>query len=226
MTPFRRDGHLSDLGLELLEAGEIGREVVQEHLDGCATCRARWQALADDDVLPLPARPTPRPANRPNPGWLGLGALVALAAAVVLVVLLRPRPDTFRPRGGDGIGLEVWVERDGRSVPLVGGESVVPGERLGFRIIDPRGGHLLVAGRDATGAWYPCWPPDGRSRELGPSVDPRQLDAAVAFDDVPGDEELVALRCVRPIALTSLPPSGQPPEGCVQSVVRLHKEAP
>lgn len=225
MTPFRRDGHLSDLGLELLQAGEIGREVVAEHLQACAACRARLQEVEDDDALPLPIRPLPRPANRPNSAWLGLGALAALAAAVVLLVLVRPRPDTFRPRGGDGIGLEVWVERDGRSVPLIGGETVAPGEPLGFRIVDPRGGHLLIAGRDATGAWYPCWPPDGRSRELAPSVEPRQLDAAVAFDEVPGDEELVAVRCLRPIALTTLPTTGQPPEGCVQSVVRLHKEA-
>ena len=223
MTPFRRDGHLSDLGLELVAGGEVDRTTVDDHHRACAACRGRLEAGEADEARPLPARPAPRAANRPFPrGWLA--ALAAVAAVVVAMVLLRPAEERFRARGGDGIGLEVWVERGGEGMPLVGGEVVAPGERIAFRIVDPRGGQLLVAGRDATGAWYPCWPPDGTSRAVPPSLDPRQLDAAVAFDDVEGDERLVAVRCAEPFSLTSLPADGQPPRGCVQSVVVLHKE--
>ncbi len=260
MTPFRRDGHLSDLGLERLLAGEVERELAEPHLATCPTCAARLAQL--EAPLPLPqlragsraSRTPPARSSPPEPlfslpappaagaspeaveagegrsagaggRWWLVGGLAAAAAALLVVLGGRSEdPQGWRARGA-GPTLEVYVARGEGAARLRDGDAVRPGDRLGFRLRDPEGGHVLVVGVDATGAVYPCWPPDGRSRPLPPSLQPTQLDAAVAVDATPGDERIVAIRCAAPIGLTDVAPAGPPaPAGCSVSELRLVKE--
>ncbi|TNE91400.1 MAG: hypothetical protein EP330_05380, partial [Deltaproteobacteria bacterium] len=66
---FRHDGHLSDLGLELIHAGD-GSEGAA-HLATCALCQAREAALHADqaafEALPPLRLPPPVAASAPTP---------------------------------------------------------------------------------------------------------------------------------------------------------------
>ncbi len=51
---FSQDGHLLDLTLERLVDGELPRTDLSEHLDGCAACAARHDAIVADSAVALP----------------------------------------------------------------------------------------------------------------------------------------------------------------------------
>ncbi|MFO0744502.1 MAG: hypothetical protein U1F43_02370 [Myxococcota bacterium] len=149
---------------------------------------------------------------------LTLGAPLA-AAALALVIAL---PSGQAPVGpgpgvppdadldaGDHIILksgaldfEVYIH-DGTASRLVqSGAEVHPGDRASFRVNLRAPGYLLVVGSDEAGHTYLCWPQDGvvaadsaEAVAIGPTAAPEQLEAAMRFDDVLGDEHLVAVFC-------------------------------
>jgi hypothetical protein len=235
MTPFRRDGHLTDLALEhTLDGASL--EGADAHLSTCHTCADRLQAaraveLPDLRTMPASVQPLaalPAPANR---GWYGLvGLLVAAVALFAALPLLRPTTgpsDGIRLRG-DGLSLQVFRDAGEISERLRDGDPVAPGDRLGFRVRNRDAGHLLILGLDDAGGAYLCYPQGGggSSVEVRPSGTPRTLPEAVRMDEQRGTERLFAVLCEEPFALDAVidPVSaGETPPGCAVDGITLVK---
>lgn len=235
MTPFRRDGHLTDLALEhTLDGAPLAG--ADQHLAACDVCTSRLQAARAVElpelrsmpasVQPLAALPTP--ANR---GWYGLiGLLVAAAALFAAVPLLRPAngpSDGIRLRG-DGLSLQVFRDAGEVSERLRDGDPIAPGDRLGFRVRNREAGHLLILGLDDAGGAYLCYPQGGggNSVEVQPSPTPRTLPEAVRMDAQRGTERLFAVLCEDPFALDDVierVSAGQLPQGCAVDGISLEK---
>ncbi|TNF38031.1 MAG: DUF4384 domain-containing protein [Deltaproteobacteria bacterium] len=130
--------------------------------------------------------------------WL---APLAVAALALLVVAPWRQPEEYRLRGS-ALDLEVWVHDGVRARPVATGDTVHPGDRIGFRVKARRTGELLVLGVDEQGHVYVCYPQEaGRSTPIAATPEPLELPEAMRFDAVPGRERLVALLCDAPIAL-------------------------
>jgi anti-sigma factor RsiW len=96
-------GHLGDTVSALAdgELAEADRAAAERHLDGCAECRAEWQAAVwtRDLVAGLPVLAVPAPVwatmtavrrRRPRPVvWLSAGAA---AVGIVILAVTPPRP--------------------------------------------------------------------------------------------------------------------------------------
>jgi len=121
---------VSWLRLEQLALGELAAPAatsVQEHLAACPACAA-CLATIESDVVALPALPVVEPAAVPwwkrRFAW-AIGAGLAAAAAVLLVIVLRPRPiehdtagivQTVRLKGGTMLEVGLVRERAGTTV--------------------------------------------------------------------------------------------------------------
>lgn len=246
---FRRDGHLSDLGLELIEVGESEGT---QHLETCEMCSDRRAQLArhqaDFESLPpfelpgLPpslaeAPPSTRPANR---GRFLMPFIAAAAAAIILALqptVTEPTDDTpeaFRSKG-PALDLRVHIE-DGTSTRVARPDDhVLPGDRLGFSFQAREGGHLIIAGIDQANDPYLCFPQGGSTdaQWVEASTDFVPLEEAVRLDATPGSEDLVALLCERPVTwgevaaaledVGSMRPLPKLIEGCAQQTRSLTK---
>lgn len=252
ITPFRRDGHLHDLGLEALgtdDLGEADRGAVAAHLAACPACADRAAALRADDAHPLPARmeALPEPANAR--GWAAWTAPLLLAATALLALVALPRPtvevspapepDVLRAKGLR-FQVEVWADEGARSRRVRDNEAALPSDRLGFRVATQEEGHVLIVGIDDAGQAWLGYPQDsdGRSRPVDPGGAAEDLGAAVRLDGREGLERIVGLRCPTPFTFADLsgaltaaaadtPASTPLPPlraGCVQSETRVRKE--
>jgi hypothetical protein len=123
---------VSWLRLEQLALGELPpavATVVTAHVDGCAACAA-CLAQIQGDAIELPALPAPRAAVK-VPWWrrrwaLGAGVAVATAAAILLVIALRPPPrepeqaalltPRIRIKGAGEVVVDLVRERAGDTV--------------------------------------------------------------------------------------------------------------
>lgn len=222
-SPFRRDGHLSDYGLEALELGLLSPQTEAEaddHAASCDWCRGRRPACDDAagsvPVPPpflLPSMPAgaslgppvsePAPANRLR---LWLSTLVAVAAVSVLVVRPSPTvPDDLRSKG---TGLTVTlVADDGADGRVLGFEDAVgPDQRVGFQLDLRRPGHVIIVGIDDQLDPYLCSPQDGSggSMPMEATDGPVELLDAVRFDGERGDERIVGLRCDEPVSVAEV----------------------
>ena len=246
--PLTRGGHLSDLTVDRFlyepDAPETFRAAVEDHLQDCAQCSEEVDAIRRVDATVQLAPPRPLApvidlsARRRR--WAVAGASVlALAAAAVL--MLRPGPlsgpDLFRAKGPQ-FAFEVHVDEGSASRQVVSLDVVHPGDRFGFRVQAKTAGYLLVAGVDHKGETYICYPQDGPApAPLSPSPTPTQLDAAMRFDTVLGEERLIALFCPEPfdavdalarmrVAIDGVPAAQALPlvgDGCTQREVILEK---
>lgn len=200
-------------------------------------------------------------ASRRAPRLAMWGGALAAAAAIALVVVPAVTPEdpgappegsiktevtSTRPSNlppgirlkGAPFNLEVYANA-GDEAYLVGtGDVVHSGDRVGFRVQSRRPGHLLIVGADDHGNTYLCSPQDtrGHSVAMFPSDEPITLKDAVRFDDVLGQERIVALFCEEPFDFDSiagelseltLEYSGAPlppvRSGCIQREVSLRK---
>jgi len=242
VSPFTRDEHLTDLGLELFDADELEADearAVSAHLEACERCAARHAAFADTPAVgPPPQQLRPGAANRPT-AWRWLAPVVAVAAVALAVLAgTLSGPGVGVPDGeqSDGIrlkgrGLSLQVVRDqadGAEVVPPGG-TIHPGDRLGFVVGSRTAGELMIVAVDPQGRVDPCHPSAGVSSaplEAGPA---RPLDSAVRTDDILGAARFVALRCdegfgvqtAREVAF-----GADPPPGCVVEEVVLDKVLP
>ena len=213
MTPFRRDGHLTDLALDqLVEEGSL--DGTEAHLEACAVCRDRL-AAANAFELPVPvadekrglppqasvAAPPAQPAaaNRP---WMWAALLVtAAAAAVLLGINVLSSGDPGEPDGirvkGVAVGLQVFRDEGDTSERLRSGDVIAAGDRLGFRVRNRTEGHLMIIGVDARSEGYLCYPQglDGASEQVEAAPVATQLPEAIRMDATPGSERLVAIFC-------------------------------
>jgi len=145
---------------------------LRAHLEGCASCKARYDRLAaveqrlDQGFSPerltqlqseLFARvgspgPSPAPAARAWPRWVAAGAAVSAALAVA-VVATQGRPPEFQPKGAgtDGYTLKAYCVREGAVVSTAGEDRAVrcrPGDVLQLAYSAPSSTSLGVVSAD------------------------------------------------------------------------------
>ena len=209
---FMRDGHLSDLSLERILAGELKDAHALGHVQTCTVCKTRFEALQSHEQsfqAPPLSLPSVGPSYQPA-RWIA--PLVACAAAALLYfgVFRQPSPessispqlhgrldgpDTFRIKGS--VNVEFSVKRGDTVRALHTGDVVHPGDRVGFRVASPDTGYLMILGIDGRNEPYLCYPQNngGRSKPFGPHTKLKNLNEAIVLDDIIGQEELVALYC-------------------------------
>jgi hypothetical protein len=219
---FDRDGQLTTLSLERHLAGEID---VSAHLAKSPQCAARLAALQAHAAGP---QLRPPQSTQAAPRWPIYGGLLAAAAAVAFFVLRPAAPvdDGIRVKGS--FALEVHAHDGTRSRQVFDGDTVKPGDRLGFRAQTKTMGHLLILGRDARGDTYLVYPQTaaGSSAGLGPSETPRDLQQAIRLDALPGDEQILGVLCTDPVEMDAVAPivaKGQAPDGCQLRRITLKK---
>jgi hypothetical protein len=216
----RPEGCLSDLMLDRLLDGELAAApelaTVEAHLASCPLCQRRR-----DEIRSAPAL-APDPSWAP-PGAIvaagsarrtrrvAAGLTLGLAAAAALALAVRTRDVT--PDGGTGtrtkggaFALDLVVRREGGAVePVLPQVPLRPGDAIRFRVRAPGPGYLAVVGLDGGGNVTGYVP---RAGEAAPAAAPdesavagagagRLLDGSVVLDDVPGDEQVIAVLCER-----------------------------
>jgi hypothetical protein len=194
----RPESCLSDLALDEIVSG--GRTEGTEHLEACAACRERLAAIRSErDRFLLEAPPfQPSKPARVIPLRSRAAALVALAASAALAVILVPKEDATRTKGGEALGFFV---KHGDSVRKgIDGELVAPGDALRFWYSVDRPTHLAILSIDAKGEisnYHRSSKPEPAGREV-------LLESAALLDDTLGKEEISAFFCKDPVDLSSL----------------------
>ena len=95
---FTQDGHLSDLTLERIFAGEALPDEVHAHLESCEICRERLEAIAQHEASYRPVglhSGSSRPSRRSLYGTI----LAAAAAALIFVAIQEQQPAEGRGHG-------------------------------------------------------------------------------------------------------------------------------
>jgi len=202
------------------------RRHVSEHVVHCEHCRgwveeldARDEAfLGDHPFDAVEARIAERAVFLPEepelpvetPTWKrwvpALGGVVAMAAAAMLTMLLLPPPvedvgvgieDGNRTKGATS--LDALLLRGETVMEVDRGTTLVPGDRIQFRVDTGGYDHVVVVGVDGTGEVAVYQPVDGgTSIELEPGPG-RILDTAFELDAAPGPEVYVAFLTEEPI---------------------------
>jgi hypothetical protein len=108
-----------------------------------------------------------------------------------------------------GVSLAAFIEDEAGLRRATPDDRLTEGDRVRLQLRAPLGGHLMIFGIDAASKTYQTYPDDERrtstllSRdEHQPFVDGRGtfgwLAVIVEFDESPGFERLIALRCPNP----------------------------
>jgi hypothetical protein len=202
-------------------------------------------AAASAPSAPAHGRPGSDRARRLLPWFASAGAVLALAAIAFFATRgdvtngglgFDPDPHGVRAKGGR-FDFEVWLEQGGHTHPVRSGDRVRPGDRFGFRVHARTDGWLLIAGIDAANQLYPCYPePPANTPTASVSAaaftrteTPRALELGMRFDDLLGEERLLAFFCEAPLGFDALPKTAASPlvapPGCELEVVTLTKVA-
>jgi len=145
-------GHLGTAVLEQLRLGALPppeANLAKQHLDACARCRVRWQAVhADRAPFSRPRSPAPAEAPRRRNALEQVG-LWAPALAVLAAVLFALAGGMSRGAFGTTI-----------TTPIIEARRAASGQRLA----SVRGGsahYLLLFTRQGPGPWALAWPREG-----------------------------------------------------------------
>lgn len=216
MTPFRRDGHLSDLGIDYTLQGK-SLPGTDGHLGDCVSCSRRLVAAGQVGRVPQAA------ANR---AWVFGGLALAAAASLFLLPATVGVDDGMRVKGA-GLHLEVFLDAGTHSRRLANGDVVAPGDRVGFRVRH-EAGHLMILGVDAAHEPYLCYPQreGGLAASVGQRSEPQALPEAIRMDQTRGAERIVAVFCDQPFEFEYVAPyvgEGKTPAGCATQDLTLEK---
>ena len=249
---LRRDGHVSSLGIDRYLYEDLTapqRAVTEAHLAGCDVCSARIAEAREADAVtvlpPMPNMADPVDA-RIIPIWrrssVGAAAMLALAASLIIVLWYQPpTPDAPGPmvnhmvRKGEGFTMHVLVDDGAGGRVLTSGDSVRPGDRLGFQIHPERVGYVMIVGMDKSNEPYRCFPQtDTAAAPVEATDEPYPLDEAIELDGVPGTERIVGILCPMPFDFNALSekmrttaPGTVPIAGCsTEEVVVVKSEVP
>lgn len=191
--------HLGELRLRRFRAGELSGETQEEiahHAAECGSCRAKLRLLQEEERqferdIPFErfaggverACRVPRP--RANRRWAVGGAFGLVAAAAVMVLLLRPsekvgdlrvrdvglHAGSNQTKGGISAVARIASAAGGaqRSLPPTGTTTLQPGERirLGYNTAAPS--YLAAVSVDDAGEVSALYPEDGGSLLVGPT---------------------------------------------------------
>ena len=226
VSDFTIDGYLAGE----LEPSEVA--AFDEHVAGCARCRARFAALRHDtQSAQLPPLPGLEPRRMP------LGLVFAVAASVLLAVYgawtwLTPSSEVEAPtqvasatRTKGAAHLSLYVRRDAR-VFAFGGEPLRAGDGLAFAYTSSVDTTLALFDVE-TGTVTPLYPEATTTAPALAGVDV-ELDFAVELDASTAQESIVGVFCAEATSMQVLEralASGEAlPEGCRAEWTSLPKE--
>jgi hypothetical protein len=203
----------SEFALERWRFGELAATPEEAplitHVKSCPACRRRHAELAASEPLPcvsetIWAKALAAGTVEPTfPGtrrkltwsrWLGAVLASAALAAVLVVVLRRPVPDTLAKGGDWQLGV-IAKTRDGSLLRLDPGAPLSPGDRLRFEVFTtwPKADIALVM-LDGAGKVSQLAPAEGRSLAISGSQR-ILLKEAVELDGSLGAERIVLVGC-------------------------------
>ena len=199
--------HISDLRWDRLLAGDLASadaDAARDHATTCTRCGARLRELeAERDafarrpfVIPRAIRPRPR-------GWWA-APVAALAAAAVLVIVLRHRGTGDGGDGGDGgertkgapgPALLLAAGPADRLAPAATGDVVHPGDSLQAGYTSARAGFGAVLSRDGAGEATSYVPFGGDHLVALPAGTERSFPGSTVLDATPGEEHVAIVWC-------------------------------
>jgi hypothetical protein len=254
---------LSDLELDVLLAVEFpaaSEERGRIHVAGCVRCAARLRELehgrAAFEAMELPFEGPRSGAARARPrrwiGWRSLGAVGALAAATLgLVVVAGEDASGWRSDGGapspseragetarlGGVRLKgrpqlaLFIGHEGHTREAGDVEPVYADDQLQFAYSSADAGYVAVLSRDGAGLVSVYVPSEARVAWPAPAGERRLLPESTILDGTLGREQLYALFCggeleLAPLAET-LRERGtlEAPENCSMRRIELDKRA-
>ena len=200
-------------------------------LGGAALPPALAQAADAIDPPETPAQ-TVRPglwdrltALLRHPG-LQLGLGVAAAALIFFVARPPASPDTPGVRMKGSLSLVVHRDRAGAATQMMSGEPVGEGDQLRFEVTTGGAGHLMILGREASGAAYLVYPMSAGGRSAPHSAGRHALPGSVVLDASQGRERLFAIFCPEPFERGRVTLTGREAivdQGCTVATFDLHK---
>lgn len=210
----RAGGCLSDLALDLLVVDRAAAR--PEHLASCAACSARLASFVDaadrDAVRALAiARRAATVVERPRfalrwPAFAAAGA--SLAALLVVAIPSGDGASVEAPIVDDsvrskGVGLEVFVRRDGAVHEALPNERFRAGDALRLRVTAPTRTHVLVVGVTEGGALTVYHPFGGEAS--APSDGGRGLlPGSLVLDGARETETLLVVASDAPVRVADL----------------------
>ena len=245
--------HLDELqALRLIhdDLDDTSARALREHVEVCPQCEeylARLRAEREEwSSRPVPSwLPTSSPPRRAARGRWRVAIPIAATIAAVGAWAARDRPpeapalESTRVKGAvDALVFEVYALSPGAASArrLRSGDTVSPGDRLGFKLGSERAGReVLVVGIDQAGEVYVAHP---RARGMSAPLvysggELQDASGAIRLDHVLGKERLVAVLCERSFelddyrsTLVRTPFESPLPEllpGCTQREVTLVK---
>jgi hypothetical protein len=210
----------SDLALEKLLL-DPASTTLQPHLTACARCQARLAEMRQQGedfhrfVFPATVGAIEEAAARRASWSLArwLAPLPALAAAAAIVLLARPSepPEGYLgPKGGNSMGLAVFLHGTGGIHPARDGEVVPASSSVRFKVRPARPCRLWVLSVDAAGQVSRIFPTEG---EGGVEVvRTTELPGGAVLDGQAGPERFLALCAPGPIPYARV-------EGAVRAAV-------
>ncbi len=208
--------HLSSEDLDLLHLSALdshAAEAAQSHLQGCADCRAQWDALLKDQqtfrqfVLPrtlsavVERGTAPRLWQKFRRSWLWGVPLAASAVLLAIVASQVKPPPELAMRGGARV--EVMALRGAEQFRPGPEAPLLPGDQLRFSLDGAGARHVAILARDGNGEVSVYHPYRGtRSAPLAPGYQP--LPTSLALDASPGPETWVVVFSDRPLDLAPL----------------------
>lgn len=215
----------SDLALEELLLDAAGSRH-QAHVDACAACQARLTEMRRQGedfqrfVFPATVDAVEEAAAR-RPAWdlvRWLAPLPALAAAAAVILLVGPGgppEDYLGVKGGNSMGLAVFLEAGGGSHPARDGEAVPASASVRFKVRPSRPCRLWLLSVDAGGQVSRIFPAEG---EGGVEVvRTTELPGGAVLDGQAGPERFLALCAPGPVPYARV-------EGAVRAAVTAGPE--
>lgn len=212
-------GHLSSESIDLLLLSALPSHEAQlahVHLESCASCKAQWQTLSDDQkrfeqfVFPRTLPTVQARVDAERSGFFGQLRwtmwVPALGVAAALVMLVFKGQETRLENDGYvGIKgqptLEIFAIRgDGGPFAVGPGVPLHPKDRIRF-VVSPAGAkYLLVASRDGAGT-FSIYHPFGAQQSQALNDMKARLDVpgAVELDETLGPERVVAVFSEEPV---------------------------
>lgn len=216
----------SDLALEKLLL-DPASSALEPHLSGCARCQARLAEMKRQGedflryVFPATVGAVEEAAARRRSwsllSWIApLPALAAAAAIVLMVGPGTPPSDWIATKGGNSMGLAVFLQGGGGIHPARDGEAVPATSSVRFKVRPARPCRLWVLSVDAAGQVSRIFPTEG---EGGVEVvRTTELPGGAVLDGQPGPERFLALCAPGPLPYARV-------EGAVRAAVSAGPEA-
>lgn len=215
------EAHLRLHELRRYRLGELDGaplEGSRRHLESCAQCRARLEAMEEDERAFAASTDFARSSaeilarfetakEKKRPGWLGLPVLLRVATASALVLaLVLPLTGLFEPKGpglrtkGEASPILEMFVRDASGIRRgQDGMTLHAGDSIQFRYRAAGYGYLMIVSVESNGAVSPLYP-DAEDQSVPVRPDGEHLlEGSIVLDDAKGRERILAFFSAAPL---------------------------